>query len=238
MTDPLRKMHPILSCDPSLDLFRKVQAAVAKTAPPARKRLLTICEGALNSQELASSEPTCRACATVLVALLPQSRDAIQSLLASQEPHMFEAHHSILCFIDEVPRYRRLRSSTALVLALVEKYLENVRTKKAGAALLAGDVLAHWPKEDALGRRVPGFEEAVEALLRQASSARFKAGRHSAVSAMNCLLRRDDLKPSDRKRVIACAKRIASQEGESSIGWAARVVLLNLKEDKKRRTKP
>lgn len=155
-------------------------AAAARTLSKAdRRRLQWTCESNLRDDRKAAVRELRAQAAKVLVALVPETLDAIESLVALRSSRWrYEAHFSLFLFLGDVRRLHGANVDRRL-LDLLSRYLMTARTETASAAWKAADTIAFdWPVRDAL----PRLEAA-------ATKGRYVAGRLAALSALEQILR-------------------------------------------------
>jgi hypothetical protein len=171
----LDEMAAMLRLDPGQTPFDRVAESVQQLDEGNRSHLLELCEAAFGDARLRAHEPTRRAAATAVVALVPASAETIRRWVdARSGKGIYEVHFSIFCFLDWVPRLAYGAEFASEVLSLVEAYLLEVRSEAAQAAWMAGDLLGdHWEEKQAL-----------PVLIRAAREARYVAGRKGAVHGL------------------------------------------------------
>jgi hypothetical protein len=171
----LDEMSAILRLDLGRAPFDRIAESVQQLDEGNRLHVLELCEAALGDARLRAHEPTRRAAAAVVVALLPASRETICRWVNDRSGiDVYEVHFSLFCFLDQVPRLAGGVELASEVLSLVETYLLEVASEAAQAAWMAGDLLGdHWEEKQAL-----------PALIRAAREARYVAGRYGALHGL------------------------------------------------------
>ena len=86
----------------------------------------------------------------ILIAMLPETEDAIHRCLTrSVDTLDSDVQFTLFCFLDEVPHLAEGAQSSKSILGFVTEYLMNVRTNRASAAWMAGDLLGHhWELDE------------------------------------------------------------------------------------------
>ena len=118
--------------------------------------------------------------ARVLVALVPQSLDAITTFIEIMEPAELqcELQFSLFVALSDLPALVPDPETLDRITRIVEEYLFSVRTDSAQAAWMAGDLLGdHWP-----------VDRAFPALVRVARLAEFDGARRSAIHGLSHML--------------------------------------------------
>jgi len=212
----LAQMEALLPFELDLEYFEKIAPEVQLLKQGDRSRLLSLCERAFNELDLRKDKPTRVAAAKVMVALVPDSTDAIRHWINTKSGEdIYEVHFSLFCFLDQVPDLPRAEEFSTEIPSLIEKYILEVKSETAYAAWMAGDLLGdHW-----------NMEEALPILVKAAKEARFVAGRASAVHGLEHILQ--NLPKSDlrRKSVISLLREIAESDRSENVKAAAMVVL-------------
>src|SRR5262245_43819822 len=127
----------------------------------------------------------------VLVALLPRSMNSLKNLLSDKRSSWsYEVHFSIFCFLDDAQEMLKSLATRRKILAMAEAYLLQVRSDRASAAWMAGDMLGdHWD-----------LQESMPVLMRATVGARFAAGRAGAQHGLRQAISRVSV---GRRRTLA-----------------------------------
>jgi len=212
----LSEMEGILPFNLHLTEFKKIAYRVQLLERSDRRRLLSLCEMAFTELDLRKDEPTRVAAAKVIVALVPDSVDAIRRWINTKSgKDIYEVHFSLFCFLDDVPDLPGGREFATEIPSLIEKYLLKAKSDSAYAAWMAGDLLGdHWETIEAL-----------PILVKAAQEARFVAGRESAIHGLAHIL--NNLPKSDptTKSIITLLREISKSDRSENVKAAARVAL-------------
>lgn len=143
-----------------------------------RRRLQWGCERILRDDRRAACREERVRAAKVLVALIPDSVDAIESLTALRSSRWrYEVHFSLFLFLGDVRTFHASGLDRRL-LDLLVNYLMTVKAPTALAAWKAADTIAScWPVASSLS--------VLEGVAR---TAQFAAGRLAALSGLEELL--------------------------------------------------
>lgn len=182
-----------------------------------RAGLLQSCSGNLKEVHQGETNLIRIALIRVLVALLPDSFEVIQTQLNNQSTsYSYEVHFTLFCYLDwsaELPE----AGISKRVLGLVENYLRNVKSTTASAAWMAGELLGnHW---DPI--------EAVPILLLTAETGRYVAGRIGSVHGLAMILRRSDVEYAVRQRVESLLHQISKHDVSKKVRDRASSVIMN-----------
>lgn len=206
-------MEVLLSVDPYLTYFEKLAPRFQRLNKSGRRRLLSLCERAFSELDLRKDEPTRVAAAQVIVALVPDSTDAIRRWINTRVgKDIYEVHFSLFCFLDQVPDLPGGGAFATEIPSLIEKYLLEVKSESAHAVWMAGDLLGnHWE-----------MSEALPILVKVAKEARFATGRTSAAYGLEYILRNLPKSDPRRKSVISLLREIAENDRSEHVKFAAR----------------
>lgn len=149
----------------------------------------------LADQRLRRDEKLRSGAVRLIVALLPQTFRILEKLLADfSMPLWYEVHFTTFSALD---RGDLSEADQKQVLALVERYLINVKSEAGFAAWKAGDMLGdEW-----------FAPETVRILERLLSSARYVAGRNGALHGIQHAM--SEVTPSDKKRLRSLVQTVA-----------------------------
>jgi hypothetical protein len=211
----LERLNRAIGTDCHLAPFCIIARRVAPLGPGSRRALLALCDEAITSPRLRAQNAVRVAAAKLLVALLPDSFNRVQSLLAQKRPRsVFEVHFSLFCFLDEVSASSRPVSIKASVLELVRSYLNTTRSDAAQAAWMAGDLLGdHW-----------NLRESLSVLLESAEGAEHAAGRNAAIHGLEQAFERCQ-REHDRRRIRNALERASASDSRREVRLAAQMAL-------------
>lgn len=183
-----------------------------------RKRLLEQCSNRRLIELAGKVEEVRVVYAKVLVALLPSSERLLSELLAASKVGVFaEIQFSLFCFLDAALTVPVAHTSRAHLLQLLEQYLMAVRSSRAHAAWMAGDLLGdHWPISDSL-----------PILKRAAKHGRFVAGREAAIHGLSHALNRTSKR--SQWEIVQVLKDTCSEDRSSRVRGYADDVLGDLR---------
>jgi len=120
----LSQMEALLSVDLYLTDFEKIAPRVQRLNQSGRRRLLSLCERAFSELGLRKDEPTRLAAVKGIVALVPDSTDAIRHWINTKSgKDIYEVHFSLFCFLDEVPDLPHAEKFATEIPSLIEQYL-------------------------------------------------------------------------------------------------------------------
>jgi len=212
----LAQMEAMLRLDLDRAYFEKIAPEVQRLKHSDRRRLLSLCERAFSELDLRKDKHTRVAAAKVMIALVPDSADAIRRWINTKTgKDIYEVHFSLFCFLDQVPDLPCAGEFATEIPSLIEKYLLEAKTESALAAWMAGDLLGdHW-----------NMEEALPILVKAAKEARFVAGRDSAVHGLEHILQNLPKSDPRRKSVISLLREIAESDRSENVKAAAMLVL-------------
>lgn len=161
----------------------------------------------------------------ILIAMLPETEDAIHRCLTrSVDVLDSEVQFTLFCFLDNVPDLKVGSQSSNKILGFVEEYLMNVRTNRAGAAWMAGDLLGdHWD-----------LEESFPILVQLSKKARFVAGRRGAVYGLKQAAGREEHRKDE---VIKLLKDVAREDRSESVRISAENCLSLMKRRERKGSK-
>jgi hypothetical protein len=139
----------------------------------------------------------------LIVASLPETFTALEDLLFdSSSPLWYEVH--FIAF-NSLERSNLSTTDQQQVVALVERYLVNAKSRAGFAAWKAGDMLGdEWYAP-----------ETVQILERLLSSARYVAGRNGALHGLQHAL--NEVKPSEKKRLLSVVRKVASDDPSAEV---------------------
>lgn len=191
----------------------ELAADVATLSRAGRRRLLRACENDLRNDRKAASEEVRVHAAKILVALLPESLDAIESLIALRSSRWrYEVHFSLFLFIGDV-RHLFGASIDRQLVDLLSRYLMTVQASTALASWKAADTIVFcWPPRESL----PRLEVA-------ATEARCVAGRLAALSALEELLKAQG--EATRSRIEPVIRSICLRDRSARVRRLARFAL-------------
>jgi len=146
-----------------------------------------------------------------VVALLPQTFDLFEGLLSDcSSPLWYEAQFTAFSALDRGDLSQRDQNR---VLALIERYLMNVKSGSGYAAWKAGDLLGdEW-----------NTTETVQILEKLLFSAKSVAGRKAALHGIEHAIRK--ALPSERERLFSLIRKLASIDRSAEVREDASLAL-------------
>ena len=189
--------------------IEQLSESVNALAKRDRRRLQWTCENDLrDDRKVAVSEQRVRA-AKFLVALLSESIDAIESLVALRSSRWrYEVHFSLFLFVGDA---RLLHGPTLdrRILDLLGSYLMTVKTRTALAAWKAADTIAScWSITDARAR-----------LEAAAMTGAYVSGRLAALSGLEEILEKQA--GAERSRIQAVIRSMCLRDRSARVRRAA-----------------
>lgn len=181
-----------------------------------QQELLLLCEHTLKNEALVKILKVRIAVVKILVLLLPMSKNVIEAWLRenSSEYH-YEIHYTLFCYLDWSLELPEANVVAPQVLAMTKSYLQNVSQEIARAALMAGDMLGdHWEAFAALST-----------LCELAITAKYVAGRVSALYGLNTLLSRQDVTQPLRERIVVVVLDVKNNDRSEEIRAVASDIL-------------
>lgn len=181
----------LLSLSPASASLGRLVEAVRKLKKSDREKLIDEIDKRLKSAAK-RLERNRIAGARLLVVCLPHSMSVIQKWLSvsSGEKWASEIQFSLLCFLSDAQFLGINSSQKRTIVAAITKFLLSVRTDRARAAWMAGDLLGdHWDGPEAL-----------KALLRALRQGRHTAARRAALHGLERRFQRSG--PKDRAVII------------------------------------
>jgi hypothetical protein len=147
----------------------------------------------------------------LVVALLPQTFDLFEELLSDcSSPVWYEAQFTAFSALDRGDLRKRDQNR---VLALLERYLTNIKSGSGYAAWKAGDLLGdEW-----------NSPETVQALERLLFSAKSVAGRKAALHGIEHAIKK--ALPSERERLFSLIRKVASVDRSGEVRKDASLAL-------------
>jgi hypothetical protein len=209
---PVRAIGAVLDLDPYLSDVREVARRVRGVRPAQRRRLLSLCRTTLGNRRWRLRERERVGTVKTLVALAPASDRLIRTLLRRMSDRgTYEVHFTLFCFLDDLRHLPGSARVARRVPQLVARYLSNVPRESAHAAWMAGDLLGdHWP-----------LRQAVTVLAKQATMAKFAAGRAGAIHGLAHALER--AKGAERARVRRVLDAVSNQDPTARLRNLARL---------------
>lgn len=167
--------------------------------------------GVLRDKRLKGNEALRNGAVRLLVALLPQTFQVLQELLADcSSPLWYEVHFTTFCALDraDLPVKAQKR-----VLDLIEHYLMNAKSESGYAAWKAGDLLGEeW-----------NAPETVQLLEKLLFSAKHVAGRKAALHGMEHAIKK--AMPSEKEHLFSLVKKAASADQSPELRKTASLTL-------------
>ena len=147
----------------------------------------------------------------LIVTLLPTTFPALEELLSDFSSSLwYEVQFTAFCALD---RNDLTGTDQRRVLALVERYLMNVRSESGHAAWKAGDLLGdEW-----------NAPETVQLLERLIFSAKHVAGRKAALHGLEHAIKK--AMPADRERLFSLIRTAASADRSAELRKSASLAL-------------
>lgn len=197
---------------PSAQSVSQIARSLVPLCAEDRKPLLNAVQHLLMGQGSAASEKNRVVLVKILVALLPDSKDALLQLLSWRgEVTAYETHFTIFCFLDEVKCIAAAQEVAAELPTIIENYLMGIDSDCAEAAWMAGDLIGdHWD-----------LTVGLPTLDRASLHARHVPGRmgaiHGLVKAMD--------HTRNRSKILALLRRIAGSDPSQDVREYARLAL-------------
>jgi hypothetical protein len=210
------KATPIVSHLKSLLSLDPVTSNFEDIAKKIRKYLLEICNKAFRNEVTRKNEPTRVACSKVLVALVPDSINAIKYWInRSTGKQIREIHFSLFCFLDDIPDLPGGKAFAEEIPAIIEDYLLKINTETAYAAFMAGDLLGdHWEPDVAL-----------PILMKVAKEAKYWVGRENAIGGLEHLFHNFKKSKIKRDQIFNTIRTISKNDRSENVRISAKLVL-------------
>jgi hypothetical protein len=193
--------------------FSEVARSLSRMPAASRAGVARSADRLLGVRKYGGDEPTRVALVKLVVAAFPDSAPLIRRrVIEASGSYASEICFTIFCFLDRIQDLPVGAEHSEFVPALVECYLQNVRSNAGHAAWMAGDLLGdHWR-----------LSVSVPILLRLAESARFVAGRDSAIHGLGHAMRTDG---KSATVIESALRRIATSDRSLAVRGSARIAL-------------
>lgn len=153
------------------------------------------------------------AVAKVIVSQLPRSQPIIETVLARRDTPGYELQFTVFCYLEEVEHIDR--HAIPWAISAVSSYLHHVPRETGRAAWMAGDLLGH--------HLAPS--RACVSLKREATEARFVAGREGALHGIDMRLTMRSVSAMEHARLMATLELAARSDRSAMVRGYASFVL-------------
>jgi len=206
----------ITKIDVYRETFGRVVSSITALESKDRNSLLVMCNKKSCSEALKKLEEERVSISRIMVALLPESFSLISNILAKTRTKWdFEFHFTLFCYLDQVPHFEPLKSSSQKILSLIEKYLLVARRDVAQSSWMAGDLLGkHWNPQ-----------ESFPVLKRVLLNGTYICGRRGALKGFEELLNRDDVDKMLRSEAIEFLKVVIAENSPKGLKEHIRMIV-------------